>query len=262
MTAFMQLRRGVVVAAVGLLAAACSPSPSPAPPQGGGEQTRAVTVFAAASLTAAFQSMGSAIGQVNPPLLAEYNFAGSPTLVAQIQQGAPVDVFASADQPNMQKLVDGGLVSGSPWVFATNRLQIVVAAGNPKGITGLADLVRPGLVVVLCAPAVPCGRYAAQALQKAGVRVVPASQETDVKAVVSKVALGEADAGIVYVTDVKAGGAKVQGIAIPDNQNVVATYPIAVVKGASHGRAAQAFVDFVLSAQGQRILASVGFGGP
>jgi molybdate transport system substrate-binding protein len=259
MTAFVQIRRSSVVAAVGLVAAACgSPGPvssSPAAPS-------PVTVSAAASLTAAFQSLGSAVGQVNPPLLAEYNFAGSPTLVAQIQQGAPVDVFASADQPNMQKLVDGGLVMGSPRVFATNRLQIVVAAGNPKGITGLADLVRPGLVVVLCGPAVPCGRYATQALQKAGVRVVPASQETDVKAVVSKVALGEADAGIVYVTDVKAGGAKVQGIAIPNNQNVVATYPIAVVKAASHGRAAQAFVDFVLSPQGQRILASFGFGGP
>jgi molybdate transport system substrate-binding protein len=259
MTAFVQIRRSSVVAAVGLVAAACgSPGPvssSPAAPSPD-------TVSAAASLTAAFQSLGSAVGQVNPPLLAEYNFAGSPTLVAQIQQGAPVDVFASADQPNMQKLVDGGLVIGSPRVFATNRLQIVVAAGNPKGITGLADLVRPGLVVVLCGPAVPCGRYATQALQKAGVRVVPASQETDVKAVVSKVALGEADAGIVYVTDVKAGGAKVQGIAIPNNQNVVATYPIAVVKAASHGRAAQAFVDFVLSPQGQRILASFGFGGP
>jgi molybdate transport system substrate-binding protein len=259
MTAFVQIRRSSVVAAIGLVAAACgSPGPvssSPAAPS-------PVTVSAAASLTAAFQSLGSAVGQVNPPLLAEYNFAGSPTLVAQIQQGAPVDVFASADQPNMQKLVDGGLVIGSPRVFATNRLQIVVAAGNPKGITGLADLVRPGLVVVLCGPAVPCGRYATQALQKAGVRVVPASQETDVKAVVGKVALGEADAGIVYVTDVKAGGAKVQGIAIPGNQNVVATYPIAVVKAASHGRAAQAFVDFVLSPQGQRILASFGFGGP
>ena len=259
MTAFVPIRRSSVVAAVGLVAAACgSPGPvssSPAAPS-------PVTVSAAASLTAAFQSLGSAVGQVNPPLLAEYNFAGSPTLVAQIQQRAPVDVFASADQPNMQKLVDGGLVMGSPRVFATNRLQIVVAAGNPKGIRGLADLVRPGLVVVLCGPAVPCGRYATQALQKAGVRVVPASQETDVKAVVSKVALGEADAGIVYITDVKAGGATVQGIAIPDHQNVVATYPIAVVKAASHGRAAQAFVDFVLSAQGQRILASFGFGGP
>jgi len=250
----MTMRRGSVAAAVGLVAAACG-SHTPAAPS-------AVTVFAAASLTAAFQSIGSAVGRANPPLLAEFNFAGSSTLVAQIQQGAPADVFASADQPNMQKLLDGGLVTGSPRVFATNRLQILVPAGNPKGITKLAELARPGLVVVLCAPAVPCGRYAAQALQKAGVGVVPASQEADVKAVVSKVALGEADAGIVYVTDVQAGGVKVQGIAIPDNQNVVATYPIAVLKAARDDRAAQAFVDFLVSAQGQRILAGFGFGGP
>src|SRR5712692_1648887 len=250
----MTMRRGSVAAAVGLVAAACG-SHTPAAPS-------AVTVFAAASLTAAFQSIGSAVGRANPPLLAEFNFAGSSTLVAQIQQGAPADVFASADQPNMQKLLDGGLVTGSPRVFATNRLQILVPAGNPKGITKLAELARPGLVVVLCAPAVPCGRYAAQALQKAGVGVVPASQEADVKAVVSKVALGEADAGIVYVTDVKAGGVKVQGIVIPDNENVVATYPIAVLKTAHDGRAAQAFVDFVLSPPGQRVLAGFGFGSP
>lgn len=257
----MRSRAHVTIVVVGLLAA-CSPTPSPTPPHGGGEQTRTVTIFAAASLTAAFQSIGSAVGRADPRLKAEFNFAGSSTLVAQIEQGALADVFASADQPNMRKLVDVGLITGSPRVFATNRLQIVTAAGNPKGITGLTDLVRPGLVVVLCAPAVPCGRYAVQALQKAGVSVVPASQETDVKAVVSKVALGEADAGLVYVTDVKAGGAKVQGIVIPDAQNVVATYPIAVVKAAPDSRAAQAFVDFVLSPQGQRILASFGFGGP
>lgn len=259
MTAFMLTRRGCVVAAVGLVAAACG---SPAPVSSSPAAPSPVTVFAAASLTAAFQSIGAVVGRADPRLKAEFNFAGSSTLVAQIQQGAPADVFASADQPNMRKLLDGGLVSGSPRVFATNRLQIVVAAGNPKGITRLADLVRPGLVVVLCAPAVPCGRYAAQALQKAGVSVVPASQETDVKAVVSKVALGEADAGIVYVTDVKAGGVKVQGVVIPDGQNVVASYPIALVKAAHDGRAAQAFVDFVLSPQGQRILAGFGFGGP
>jgi len=151
---------------------------------------------------------------VNPPLLAEYNFAGSPTLVAQIQQGAPVDVFASADQPNMQKLVDGGLVIGSPRAFATNRLQIVVAAGNPKGITGWRTwFAGPGGRPVR--PGRPVRRYATQALQKAGVRVVPASQETDVKAVVSKVALGEADAGIVYVTDIKAAGPRCKGSPSP-----------------------------------------------
>jgi molybdate transport system substrate-binding protein len=256
----MNIRRGSLVAVVGLVAAACSPSSTL--PQGGGEQTRTVTVFAAASLTAAFQSIGSAVGRADPRLRADFNFAGSSTLVAQIQQGAPADVFASADQPTMQKLLDGGLLSETPRVFATNRLQIVVPAGNPKGITTLADLMRPGLVVVLCAPAVPCGRYAVQALRKAGVGLVPASQEADVKAVVSKVALGEADAGIVYVTDVKGGGVKVQGIEIPENQNVVATYPIAVLKAAHDGRAAQAFVDFVLSPEGQRVLAGFGFGSP
>ncbi len=252
----MTIRCASVVAAACLVACG-SPAPASSTPA-----PRTVTVFAAASLTAAFQAIGSALGRANPRLQAEFNFAGSSALVAQIQQGAPADVFASADQPNMQKLVDGGLVSGSPRVFATNRLQLVVPAGNPKGITRLADLARPGLVVVLCAPAVPCGRYAAQALQKAGVSLVPASQEADVKGVVSKVALGEADAGIVYVTDVNAGGGRVQGIAIPDDQNVVATYPIAVVTPAQVGRGAQAFVDFVLSPQGQRILASFGFGGP
>jgi len=262
MTAFMNIRRGSLVAVVGVVAAACGPSPSPTPPQGGGEQTRAITVFAAASLTAAFESIGSAASRADPRLRAEFNLAGSSTLAAQIEQGAPADVFASADQPNMQRLLDAGLVSGSPRVFATNRLQIVVPAGNPKGIRELGDLIRPGLVVVLCAPAVPCGRYAVQALQKAGVSLVPASQEADVKAVVSKVALGEADAGIVYVTDVKAGGVTVQGVVIPEKQNVLATYPIAVLKAAHDGRAAQAFVDFVLSPQGQRVLASFGFGGP
>src|SRR3989442_2616416 len=153
MTAFIQIRRSSLVAAVGLVAAACgSPGPvssSPAAPS-------PVRVFAAASLTAAFQSMGSAAGHVNPPLLTEYNFAGSSTLVAQIQQGAPADVFASADQPNMQKLVDGGLGSGSPRVFATNRLQILVAARNPEGITMLAVPVRPGLGAGLLAPRRAC----------------------------------------------------------------------------------------------------------
>src|SRR5258708_27233123 len=123
------------------------------------------------------------------------SFGGSSTLVAQIQQGAIGDVFASADQPNMQKAVDAGLVAGSPSIFAHNQLEIVVAAGNPKHLAGLSDLARSGLVVVLCSPVVPCGRYAAQALQKADVGVTPASQETDVKAVVSNMGLGERGAG-------------------------------------------------------------------
>jgi molybdate transport system substrate-binding protein len=187
----------------------------------------------------------------------ELNFGGSSTLAAQITQGAPADVFASADQPNMQKVVDAGL-AGAPATFATNRLQLVVGPGNPKGIRSLADLARPGLVVVLCAPAVPCGTYAAQALGKAGVTVHPASQEQDVKAVVTKVQLGEADAGIVYRTDVRAAGAAVAGVDIPADQNVTAEYPIAELKGASP--AAAGFVDFVRSPEGQLILGGFGFG--
>jgi molybdate transport system substrate-binding protein len=189
------------------------------------------------------------------------SFGGSSTLVAQIRQGAIGDVFASADQPNMQKLVDAGLVAGSPSIVAHNRLAIVVASGNPKHIIGLSDLARSGLVVVLCAPVVPCGRYATQALQKAGVTVRPASQETDVKAVVSKVALGEADAGIVYVTDVKAAGAPVQGVEIPLGENLVAEYPVAILKDSQNAPLAKAFVSYLLGT-GQQTLARYGFTGP
>lgn len=227
-----------------------------------------ITVFAAASLTAAFTKIGAEFHKQYPSTAIRFSFAGSSTLVTQIQQGAGADVFASADQPNMQKLVDGGLVLGSPSIFARNRLEIVVAAGNPKHIAGLSDLARPGLVVVLCATAVPCGGYGAQALQKAGVAAKPASLETDVKAVVSKVALGEADAGIVYVTDVEPAGPQVQGIPIPDAQNVIADYPIAVVKGSPDVSVAKAFVGYILlndvpgSRGAQAALRQYGFLGP
>lgn len=254
----MGSRRCAAVAVIGLFAAACSPGPASSPPS----PAHTLTVFAAASLTAAFQSAGAAFGTANPGVRAEFQFAGSSTLATQIEQGAAADVFASADQPNMQRLLDKGLVDGVPQMFATNRLEIVVGAGNPKGIRGLRDLSRPGLVVVLCGPVVPCGRYAIQALQKAGVSVTPASQEADVKAVLSKVGLGEADAGIVYVTDVSTGGARVQGVEIPPAENVIAGYPIAVVSGSRDQVSAQAFVGFILSPAGQRILANFGFGGP
>jgi molybdate transport system substrate-binding protein len=224
--------------------------------------TGSISVYAAASLTAAFQSIGGSFDKLHPGAKTQFNFGGSSTLVTQIKEGAPGDLFASADQPNMQKLVEAGLVSGSPQVFAGNKLEIVVAAGNTKGISGLADLARVGTVVVLCAPAVPCGNYASQALAKAGVKVTPASQEQDVKAVVSKVSLGEADAGIVYVTDVKAGGSKVQGVPIPDNQNVVASYPVAILKGTQNAKLGQAFLDYLLSSSGQKTLAGFGFTGP
>ena len=220
-----------------------------------------ITVFAASSLTAAYSAIGKDFEKAHPGSTIKFSFGGSSTLVAQIQQGAIGDIFASADQPNMLKAVDAGLLAGSPLIFAHNRLEIVVAAGNPKRIAGLSDLGHSGLIVVLCAPAVPCGRYAAQALQKAGVTVKPASQETDVRAVVSKVALGEADAGIVYVTDVKAAGAGVQGVEIPLSLNVVADYPVAILKDSQNVPLAKAFVSYLLGA-GQPTLARYGFTGP
>src|SRR5437868_544413 len=202
------------------LASACGPSGSgsarPSGPSG------AITVFAASSLNAAFTTLGADFEKSHPGTMVRFSFAGSSSLAAQIQQGALGDVFASADQPNMQKVIQAGLTSQMPIVIARNDLEIVVAKGNPKHVEALADLARSGLVVVLCAPAVPCGHYAAQTLQKAGVSVKPASQEADVKSVLSKVALGEADAGLVYVTDVKSAGNAVEGVAIPAVLNVVA----------------------------------------
>jgi len=190
------------------------------------------------------------------------NYNGSGSLVTQIQQGAPADVFASADTANMDKLTGSGAIASSQ-PFARNLLEIVVQNGNPKGIHSLADLARPDLVVVLGDPAtVPAGKYAKQALQAAGVNVAPKSLESQVTAVVQKVALAEADAGIVYVTDVKAAeaaGQHVDGVPIPPEQNVVAVYPIGILKNAANPAVAQAFVAYVLSPPGQATLASFGF---
>jgi molybdate transport system substrate-binding protein len=226
---------------------------------------RGIGVFAAASLTDAFNAEGESFAHLHPAARAKFNFLGSSALATQINEGAPADVFAAADLPNMQKVAAAGNLDGASRIFASNRLQIVVGAGNPKAIKGLADLARPGLVVVLCAPQVPCGTYASQALRKAVVKVTPASQEQDVKGVLTKVALGEADAGIVYVTDIKAGGARVAGVDIPDDQNVVARYPIALVKGAgpaANPSGGRAFIEFIVSKEGQDVLKSFGFSAP
>jgi molybdate transport system substrate-binding protein len=219
-----------------------------------------VTVLAAASLTEAFKSIGSAFEKTHPGLTVE--FGASSTLVIQIKEGAPGDVFASADESNMQAAADAGELAGAARIFATNRLTIVVPKGNPKRVTSLADLSRSGVTVALAAPQVPAGKYAAQIFTKAGVAVPQASQELDVRAVLNKVAMDEADAGIVYVTDIRAGGGKVEAVPIPEQYNVVARYPIAVLKHAAHPKEAQAFVDFVLSPPGQGTLAQFGFAPP
>ncbi len=221
-----------------------------------------LNVFAAASLTEAFQDAQKTLQTQDPSLALTYNFAGSQALVTQIQQGAPADVFASADQKNMQKLVAAGLVA-TPQTFARNKLEIAVAPGNPKHITGLADLEKPGVVLVLEDPSVPAGNYARQAFQKAGLPAPkPASNELDVKSTLAKLTSGEADAVIVYVTDVMAAGTKVAGVAIPDSQNVVATYPIAVVTSSKHRAAAEAFVDEIIHGSGQHALQARGFLAP
>jgi len=241
---------------VALLAASCGADD--APPVG----DATLTVFAAASLTAAFTELGDAFTAENPDAEVTVNFAGSSDLVAQITEGAPVDVFASADLANMAKLTDAGLDGDDPVVFATNLAEIIVEPGNPTGITGVADLADGDLVVVQCAPEVPCGSYAEQIFANAGVAVTPSSFEENVKAVVTKVVLGEADAGIVYRTDVIAAGDDADGVTIGDDVNVVAEYPIVSIADAPNPVGARAFVDFVLSPAGQEILAAFGFGSP
>ncbi len=222
-----------------------------------------VNVFAAASLTASFKAIAAAYEVAHPGTKVAFNFAGSPTLVQQIREGAPADVFASADEANMQKLVEAKAVAAdAAKVFAQNVLQIAVGKGNPMHIAGLADLARPGLIVVLCGATVPCGRYALEAFAKAKVTPPPGSREPDVKAVVTKVALGEADAGIVYVTDVRAASDKVEGVGLPTEHTVSARYPIAVVRDAPHAETAASFVAFVLSDPGTKILGEYGFRRP
>lgn len=258
----MTFRALAMGAAAALALAGCGGAASTSPGSTSDSVRGDLTVLAGASLTAAFNRIGQDFMKTHPNAKVTFSFGGSSTLVTQILQGAPADVFASADQPNMQKLVDGGLADDKPTVFAQNKLQIVVRSGNPKRITGLADLARPDLVVDLCAPAVPCGNYATQAFARADVKVTPKSQEQDVKTVVTKVSLGEADAGIVYTTDVKARGATVEGVDIPLDQNVVATYPIARVKGTKNPPTANAFIDWVVGTKGQGVLTQFGFTSP
>ena len=252
-----RVRASVLLLAVALLAAACGGNGGNSSSGGSGSGSPAeIKVFAAASLTGAFTKIGQDWTAANPGAKVTFNFAGSQALATQIQQGAPADVFASADTTNMGKVSSQ---AGTPKNFASNLLQIIVAKGNPKGVKGLPDLSNPDLKVVLAAPDVPAGKYAQQALGAQHVTVKPVSLEDNVKAVVTKVSLGEADAGIVYVTDVTAGGDKVEGVDIPNSQNVPATYPIAVLKGSSHQSQAQSFMNMVLSDQGQQVLKRFGF---
>jgi molybdate transport system substrate-binding protein len=218
-----------------------------------------VTVFAASSLTGAFEQIGEMFTEANPDIDLVFSFAASSELAAQVSQGAPADVFASADTTTMDRVTEEEEIAGTPTVFATNSAEIIVESGNPRGITGLSDLAVGDVTVVLCSPEVPCGRYATSVLQAAGVSLTAASFEQNVKGVVSKVTLGEADAGIVYRTDVLSAGDRADGVPIPDAVNVQATYPIVRV---SSEQSADAFIAFVLGEAGQAVLAAEGFGPP
>jgi molybdate transport system substrate-binding protein len=219
-----------------------------------------ITVSAAASLTEAFTKMAADFERANPGTTITPNFAASSALVTQIQGGAPADVFASADGTNMQKLVSGGQVKAEPTVFAANELTIVVKKGNPEKVKSLADLADLG-TVSLCADAVPCGKYAAQALTQAGVTIPPEkiTKGADVKATLSAVSTGDADAAIVYTTDAKAVGSAVQVVAIPAWLNVYAIYPIAPIAASENVDLANAFVKYTVSPAGQKTLQSYGF---
>lgn len=230
---------------------------SPAP-----ELTGELTVFAAASLSSAFDELATQFAQLHPGLeVAPISYDGSSVLATQLLGGAAVDVFASADEKNMAKVTDAGLASGAT-AFATNTLEIAVAPGNPEKISSLQSLTAPGLTVVLCAAEVPCGSAAQKLLSTAGVALTPASEEQNVTAVLTKVRSGEADAGLVYRTDVTAAGDAVTGVEIDGADAATNVYPIVALAGAPNPEAARAFVAFVLSADGQKVLKSFGFGAP
>ena len=218
-----------------------------------------VVVFAASSLTEAFTELAARFERQHPDADVTLSFGSSSTLATQIEQGGPADVFASADEASMDRLVDGGLVDEAHDVFARNRLTIAVAPGNPKRVRELADTLDDDVTLVLCAPEAPCGRLAEAAYVRAGLTLPNVPRGQNAKDTLAKVVLGEADAAVVYVTDARAAADDVDTVRIPAGKNVVARYPIAPVVDAGNGPAAKAFVRLVQSRAGQRILRRFGF---
>lgn len=263
------VRRGVVGAAVAALLAlaACGGSGTgdagSAPSGAGGTAVSGdLTVFAAASLTGSFTTIGKDFEKAHPGTRVTFSFAGSSALATQINQGARADVFASAAPANMRTVTDAGNAAGTPTTFVRNQLVIAVPKGNPKHLTGPADLTEPGVTVAECAPAVPCGAAAQTALAAAGVTLKPVTLEQDVKSALSKVRLGEVDAALVYRTDVRAASSTVEGVEFPESAKAVNDYPIVVLKSSANKPAATAFVRYVLSGKGRTVLTAAGFQAP
>jgi molybdate transport system substrate-binding protein len=253
------LTAGLVAGCGGTATAPAPTAPGQAP---GGTSTTKVTVSAAASLTAAFGTLQERFEEANPGVDVVLNYGGSSGLAQQIVQGAPVDVFAAANTSTMDTVTKAGLVAGEPKTFVTNKLQIAVPKGNPKNIAGFADLARPDLKVVLCAAQVPCGSAEKKVEQVTGVKVTPVSEESEVTSVLGKVGSGDADAGVVYVTDVLSSPDKVTGVSFPEADKAINTYPIAVLKPAKDAALAQKWVDYVQGPEGQKVLQEAGFGPP
>ncbi|WP_030177611.1 molybdate ABC transporter substrate-binding protein [Streptomyces sp. NRRL S-813] len=221
--------------------------------------TGTVTVFAAASLKESFTALGKEFEQRHPGTKVTFNFGGSDTLAASITGGAPADVFAAASPKTMKIVTDQKDTAGAPATFVRNQLEIATLPGNPDRISSLKDLTRSGLKVVLCDRAVPCGAAAQKALTAAGLELTPVSYEQDVKSALNKVVLKEADAAVVYKTDVKAAGGKVEGVEFPEAAKAVNDYPIALLDNARDSAAAKAFIALVRSAEGQKVLTQAGF---
>lgn len=221
-----------------------------------------IVVSAAASLTDVFAEIETSFETANPEVDVTLNLAGSSALREQILEGAPVDVFASADRSNMDEVEEAGRLVGEARLFASNLLQIAVPSGNPAMIEGLADFARDDLLIGLCAVEVPCGALARMALARAGVTPIVDTNEPDVRALLTRIEVGELDAGITYVTDVTSSHGAVDGVAIPEDVNVPAEYMIGVVEQGGNTEGADRFVGFVVSEQGRSILARYGFTPP
>lgn len=263
------------------LASALAPTPAPAPATtlalalaaslltgcgaatgpGGADTDRTLTVFAAASLAGPFEELAQRFEDEHD-VQVRLNLAGSSDLATQVLNGAPADVLAAADEATMERVAEAGLTADEPRTFATNTLTVATPPGNPAGIERLADLAGPDVAVVVCAPAVPCGAASAAVAQEAGVELDPVSEEQSVTDVLGKVTSGEADAGLVYVTDVVRAGDAVGSVDVPEAAAVVNRYPIATVADGGQATLAETFVDLVLDEVGQDVLQDAGFGAP
>lgn len=251
-----------MVAALALAAGVSGCGGDDTSPEGGGDDDTTLVIYAASSLKTTFEAIGEDFEGTHDGVTVEFNFAGSSDLVAQIQQGAPADIFASADTANMEKLTAEDLIGSGPEDFASNTLEIAVPPDNPASIESLEDLTKDGVNLVICAVDVPCGAATQSVADAAGLTFEPVSEEQSVTDVLNKVTTGEADAGLVYVTDVRAAGDTVEGIEFPESADVVNIYPIGTVADSANGDLAQEFMDLVLDDTGQTILEDAGFGKP